>query len=64
MTLSDNLMSLLSADRFRQQITECAYQIDAALAMNPYEFGESRVGDTRIGFAPPLGALIEVDREL
>jgi hypothetical protein len=54
------LTSIWLADRMRQRITEAAHEIDAALATDPLNAGESREGNDRVVFAKPLGALVEV----
>jgi plasmid stabilization system protein ParE len=55
-----SLTSIWLADRSLQRINEAAHEIDAMLAANPLDAGESRGGNVRIVFAQPLSALVEV----
>lgn len=48
----------------RAQLTAAAHDLDLALSTNPREHGESRSGNTRVAFHPPLVALFEVDEKL
>lgn len=45
----------------REAISAAAAKIDELLAASPQEFGESREGNRRIGFVPPLGVAFSVD---
>jgi hypothetical protein len=45
----------------REAITAATVQIDQALQSSPGEFGESRTGNRRIAFVPPLGLAFSVD---
>jgi hypothetical protein len=44
----------------RTAVTRAAKQIDDQLAIDPMNAGESRDGDERVVFEPPLGVLAEV----
>jgi hypothetical protein len=45
----------------REAITAATDQIDRAMQASPGEFGESRTGNRRIAFAPPLGLVFSVN---
>jgi hypothetical protein len=45
----------------REVITAATAKIDQVLRSSPGEFGESRSGDWRIAFVPPLGMAFAVD---
>jgi plasmid stabilization system protein ParE len=49
------------ASRMRHSIKDAADQIDAALALNPSECGESRNANRRAMFVWPVGVLFEID---
>ena len=55
------LASIWLNDRFRQRIRDAAQEIDELLAADPLAVGESRSGNRRILFVPPLAAVIEVN---
>lgn len=44
----------------RKRITQSCHFIESNLAYAPNDFGESRDGDRRVGFDPPLGVLYQV----
>jgi hypothetical protein len=54
------LEQYLSAAVDRIVVAKAAKEIDRQLMTDPMEFGESRDGAVRIGYARPLGALFEV----
>jgi len=41
-------------------VTQAANQIDAQLKADPYAKSESRAGNTRVMFVPPLGVAYDV----
>ena len=47
----------------RNAVTAASHNIDMALGTDPYGFGESREGNERIGFEPPLNVLYRVVKE-
>jgi len=58
------LTSIWLSDRMRQRITDATHEIDAVLATDPLNAGESRDGNDRVLFAKPLGALVEVLQDM
>jgi hypothetical protein len=58
-----DLASAWMAAAERAAITDAAGRLDAALAEHGDTLGESRSGNTRIAFSPPLGILFEVSPE-
>ena len=47
----------------RQAVTQATHNIEQALRDDPFETSESREGEDRVIFAPPLGVLFEADLE-
>lgn len=45
----------------RAAVTAAAHQIDTSLRVDPFTQGESRSGNRRILFAPPLGVDFEIE---
>jgi hypothetical protein len=45
----------------RTAVTQASFSLDQALASDPLDTGESRPGNTRVAFVPPLGILFNVD---
>lgn len=56
------LAALWTAAADRDAVTAAANQIDADLTRNPLTAGESRMGNTRVHFAPPLAVYFDVDK--
>jgi hypothetical protein len=56
----DELAELWSATSDRQDVADAADRIDLILRSDPYDHSESREGNLRILFVPPLAALFEV----
>jgi len=51
----------LAADsELRAEITTATHTLDTHLATDPNQVGESRSGDGRIAFVPPLAVLFEL----
>jgi hypothetical protein len=44
----------------RKSVTEASFYIETKLKRDPENFGESRSGSTRIGFAEPLVVFFDV----
>jgi ParE toxin of type II toxin-antitoxin system, parDE len=44
----------------RDAVTRAANQIDAQLKADPYANSESRFGNTRVMFVPPLGVAYDI----
>ena len=55
------LAQMWLASRMRHLIKEAADEIDASLAQNPYDSGESRDADRRVTFLWPVGVLFTID---
>jgi plasmid stabilization system protein ParE len=55
------LTQLWLNSRMRSEIRRAADHIDASLAENPYDYGESREGKQRIVLEHPIGVLVEVN---
>ena len=49
-----------TAARDRDAVTAASYRIDQRLAADPLDCGESREGDERLVFEPPLQVLFRV----
>jgi plasmid stabilization system protein ParE len=47
----------------RSRVTRAAAAIDAQLARDPHNVGESRAGETRIAFEAPIAVLFHLDDE-
>jgi len=47
----------------RKAILQATHEVDQLLYNQPHEQGESRGGQVRILFLPPLGILFEVDHD-
>jgi len=47
----------------RAEVSAAANEIDAALALNPLNFGEARRGLTRVAFVKPLAVLFDVHED-
>ena len=45
----------------RTAVTAAVAEIDRLLAGNPHQAGESRSGELRVLFVPPLGVFFEVE---
>lgn len=54
------LAALWLNTRYRDAVTRAANAVDSALSRNPLAEGESRAGDMRIMFEPPLALEFEV----
>ena len=60
-SLDELAMLWLEADSaLRQTITAAQSQIDHLLERSPAEVGESRPGNRRVAFVPPLGVVFSV----
>ena len=57
----DELARLWNNASDRRDVTDAANQIDRMLRSNPYLHSESREGNLRIVFVPPLAVLFEVN---
>ena len=59
----DDLMLLwmLADSSTRQAIATASMRIDPTLSPDPLNVGESRGGDDRVMFEPPLGVMFQVD---
>ena len=55
------LTQLWLGSRIRAEIRRAADEIDAALARNPHDCGESRDEGRRIVLVFPLGVLVDID---
>ena len=51
---------ILEASTDFHVVGSAAKKLDRRLVRNPYTVGESRDGDTRVGFVRPLGVQFEV----
>jgi plasmid stabilization system protein ParE len=61
------LAAIWNAAADRRAVTAAANELDRLLATDPMEVGESRSGDMRVEFVPPLGAnfrVYEADRNV
>jgi hypothetical protein len=47
----------------RKSVTQATKEIEDSLASDPVQFGESREGDVRIAFVPPLSVLFSVNEQ-
>jgi len=56
----DELAKLWNSASDRQDVADAADRIDLILKSDPYGHSESREGDFRILFVPPLAALFEM----
>lgn len=54
------LANLWTNSTARQDVADAADRIDSILRLHPYEYSESRDGDLRILFVPPLAVLFNV----
>ena len=52
---------MLADSSTRQAINAASTRIDPALEIDPLNVGESRGGDDRVMFEPPLGVMFQVD---
>lgn len=57
-----DLAALWNAAPDRQAVADAADEIDTSLARDPFGQSESRGGQTRFLFAPPLAVLYDVDQ--
>jgi len=55
------LTQLWLSSRLRLAIRSAADRIDAMLALNPHDCGESRAGQERVMLVWPLGIYFEID---
>jgi hypothetical protein len=46
----------------RNAVTQAAFRLDQRLEQDPENEGESRPGNRRVAFEPPLGITFKVDR--
>lgn len=60
----DRLAHLWLGSRIASQITKSADHLDFLLAESPLEVGESRSGNRRIAFEPPLAINYFVDESM
>ncbi len=56
----DELADLWNRAANRQDIADASNTIDNLLRFNPYTYSESREGDLRIMFVPPLAVLFQI----
>jgi plasmid stabilization system protein ParE len=57
----DQLATIWNAAHDRRTVTAAADELDRLLADDSLDLGESRAGNDRIAFVPPLGATFRVD---
>jgi len=64
-TARDELTRIwLDADsQIRKHITQSCHRLEESIQRSPFDVGESRTGDIRVAFDPPLGVLFRVDAQ-